>query len=87
MTNTFSGDAMNDKAELATAVCKVVSGCFLGIGAWMGEHWLQLLSGFFLILTYATQLYYHRRRDKRDEEFHSHYPHLNVGRKPNSEQP
>jgi len=58
---------MQDKAEVAAAACKIVSGCFLGLGTFLAEHWLQLLSGFFLVLTYATQVYFHRRKDRRDE--------------------
>jgi len=60
---------LDNKAEIAAGACKLVSGCFLGIGAWMGEHWLQILSGFFLVLTYATQFYFHRRRDRREEAY------------------
>ena len=58
---------MQDKAEVAAAACKIVSGCFLGVGTFLSEHWLQLLSGFFLVLTYATQVYFQRRRDRREQ--------------------
>lgn len=50
---------------------------FLG-GAWTKNELMAAIGLIFVALTYFTSLYFQRRREKRDQEFHQH--RLNVKR-------
>lgn len=58
------------KSELAAGSSYIASVVGAGVGTWLSEHWLQLASLFFMGLTYATTLYYKRRRDRRELQRH-----------------
>jgi hypothetical protein len=44
---------------------------FLG-GAWTKNEAMAAIGLIFVALTYFTSLYFQRRREKRDQEFHQH---------------
>jgi hypothetical protein len=50
---------------------------FLG-GAWTKNELMAAIGLLFVALTYFTSLYFQRRREKREQEFHQH--RINVER-------
>lgn len=57
---------MEQKTEIATGISYTASSGGLAIGTVIADYWLQILSAIFLVLTYATQLYFASKRDRRD---------------------
>lgn len=59
------------KNELAAGASYAASAIGAGLGTWLSEHWLQLASLLFMGLTYATNVYYKRREERRRQERHT----------------
>ena len=58
---------MFHKTEIAAPVVYTAGSVGIGIGHFMSTNWLQLLSAAVIIATYLTNLFFQRRRDRREE--------------------
>lgn len=58
---------MQRRSEIAGGVSYTVSGTGFAVGAWIADHWLQVLSALVMLITWGTQLYFSIRADRREE--------------------
>lgn len=56
----------------APAVSYATNGVVFAWGALTFNQIMMLIGTVFAILTYFTSLYFQRKRDKREQEFHEH---------------